>query len=198
MWNKEPFNNVSFNIRALFNFFSGPKYSYLFSGLKVYFIRDDRIVSSATIVSVFPSGPASVDAAVYDNERELLVLIRGRTVHGYKKIGRNSFKMDSAFPKELPSALFTPSAAIRWHDQHQMLLSSGGKFALYDAYWNKSLMSARIVDYFKGLPENIRGISSWKNGQARIYTKNLVFIYDMLLSSTLSDGVPVSTFLKCR
>ncbi|KAJ1360406.1 hypothetical protein KIN20_019367 [Parelaphostrongylus tenuis] len=178
-------------------FCSGPKYSYLFSGPKVYFIRDDRVVSSATITSTFPSGPDAVDAAVYDNERELLVLIRGRAVYAYKESGRNSFRLDSAFPKELPSTLFTPSAAIRWHDKHQMLLSNGGKFALYDEYWNKSLMSARTVEYFKGLPENIRGISNWENGRARIYTKNLVFIYDASLSSTVADGVPVSTFLKC-
>ncbi|KJH53459.1 hypothetical protein DICVIV_00397 [Dictyocaulus viviparus] len=193
--------------------------------MQVYFIQDDRIRSSTAIRSAFPSGPNTVDAAVYDNERELLVLINGRNynecflcknkshnlfveqmLYSFQGVRlqatqKHGFQVGLVLPKgveKLPSALFPPSAAVRWHDKHQMLLSNGGKFALYDEYWNKSLMTGRTTDYFKGFPHNVRGISSWKNGKARIYTKNLVFIYDISLSTTIADGVPIPRFLKCQ
>ena len=43
--------------------------------------------------------------------------------YAYKAQGL-SFKLDSSFPKELPSNIaFTPYSAIRWHDTRQLLLS---------------------------------------------------------------------------
>ncbi|EPB66866.1 hypothetical protein ANCCEY_14043 [Ancylostoma ceylanicum] len=175
----------------------GPKYSYLFYGDKVYSILDDRVVSSNKIADQFPSGPSSVNAAVYDEDNGILVLVHDRSVYGYKVMGTTSMKLDSSYPKELPSAVFTPNGAMRWHDKRQMLLSNGGKFALYDQNWNKSLMTGRTDDYFKGLPDNVRGVSKWENGHAKVYTKNLVFNYNRADSSVTGDGVPVSQFLHC-
>ncbi|KAK6756947.1 hypothetical protein RB195_015023 [Necator americanus] len=178
-------------------FCSGPKYSYLFYGDKVYSILDDRVVSSHKIADLFPSGPNSVNAAVFDEDNGIFVLIHERSVYGYKYMGTASMVLDSSYPKELPSAVFTPNAAIRWEDKRQMLLSNGGKFALYDQNWNKSLMSGRTEDYFKGLPDNVRGISKWEHGHANVYTKNLVFSYNSADKSVVGDGVPVPRFLRC-
>ncbi|EYC41200.1 hypothetical protein Y032_0578g235 [Ancylostoma ceylanicum] len=178
-------------------FCSGPKYSYLFYGDKVYSILDDRVVTSNRIADQFPSGPSSVNAAVYDEDNGILVLVHDRSVYGYKVMGTTSMKLDSSYPKELPSAVFTPNGAMRWHDKRQMLLSNGGKFALYDQNWNKSLMTGRTDDYFKGLPDSVRGVSKWENGHAKVYTKNLVFNYNRADSSVVGDGVPVSQFLHC-
>ncbi|VDO84663.1 unnamed protein product [Heligmosomoides polygyrus] len=173
------------------------KYSYLFSNERVYVILNDRVQSSAAIRDVFLSGPRTVNAAVYDAEKLFIVLIEERTVYAYKQVGGSKFVLDSAFPKQLPENVFTPNGAMRWHDTRQMLLSNGGKFALYDEYWNKSLMTARAADYFEGLPENIRGVSSWESGEAKMFTKNLVFNYRVSQKSTTGDGIPVSSFLHC-
>ncbi|CAJ0589903.1 unnamed protein product [Cylicocyclus nassatus] len=179
-------------------FCSGSKYSYLFYGNKVYSILGDRVVSSNRIDELFPSGPNSVNAAVYDVENEIVVLVHERSVYGYKVIGANTMRLDSSYPKELPSAVFTPNGAMRWHDKRQMLLSNGGKFALYDENWNKSLMTGRINDYFKGLPDNVRGVSRWEDGQAKVYTKNLVFTYNVANTGVAGDGIPIAAFFKCQ
>uniref|UniRef100_A0A1I7XP18 Astacin domain-containing protein n=1 Tax=Heterorhabditis bacteriophora TaxID=37862 RepID=A0A1I7XP18_HETBA len=119
-------------------------------------------------------------------------------VYGFKYMGSNRFTLDPTYPKELPDSIgFSPNAAIRWHDEHQMLLSSGGKFALYDEYWNKSLMSGRISEYFEGLPDKVRGISKWSNKKSLIYTTNLVFNYDGTRKQVIGEGLSVSTYFKC-
>ncbi|CAD6197943.1 unnamed protein product [Caenorhabditis auriculariae] len=175
----------------------GPGEDYLFSEDKVYIVKNDRIISSDSISKMFPSGPRHVNAAVYDQEREILVVIEEKSVYGYKRKG-SDYKLESVYPKELPSSIaFTPNAAIRWHDKHQMLLSNGGMFALYDEYWNKSLMTGRSSSYFKNLPDRVRGISEWKNGKANIYTQSLVFIYDVARDNVAGEGVSVPDFLRC-
>ncbi|VDN29280.1 unnamed protein product [Cylicostephanus goldi] len=77
----------------------GSKYSYLFYGNKVYSILDDRVVSSNKIGELFPSGPDSVNAAVYDVENGIVVLVHERSVYGYKEVGANSMRLDSSYPK---------------------------------------------------------------------------------------------------
>ncbi|WKY10070.1 hypothetical protein Q1695_002428 [Nippostrongylus brasiliensis] len=173
------------------------KYSYLFSGGKVAAIQNKEVQAYPAIEEVFPSGPHTVNAAVYDEDRLSVVLIQERKVYAYKKTGGDKFVLDSGFPKELPDNVFTPSGAMVWHDKRQMLLSNAGKFALYDEYWNKSLMTARTADYFKNLPDNVRGLSTWQFGKANVFTKNLVFTYETSLNSTAGDGVPVNVFLRC-
>ncbi|EPB67368.1 hypothetical protein ANCCEY_13540 [Ancylostoma ceylanicum] len=46
-------------------------------------------------------------------------------------------------------------------------------------------MTGRTDDYFKGLPDSVRGVSKWENGHAKVYTKNLVFNYNRADSSVV-------------
>ncbi|KAK6021308.1 hypothetical protein OSTOST_13019, partial [Ostertagia ostertagi] len=103
--------------------------SYLFSDEYVYTIRNDTIQDASPISLKFPDGPGSVNAAVYDKEKRLVVLIENRTVYAYHPLGKirvetGKFKLDSTYPKELPDNIpFTPIGAMRWHDKRQVLLS---------------------------------------------------------------------------
>ncbi|KAK5964243.1 hypothetical protein GCK32_018245 [Trichostrongylus colubriformis] len=58
-------------------------------------------------------------------------------------------------------------------------------------------MTARVKDYFLGLPENVQGVSEWKNDEAKIYTPNLVFTYRVYNKRVDGDGIPLSTFFHC-
>ncbi|KAK6058183.1 hypothetical protein COOONC_04252 [Cooperia oncophora] len=84
---------------------------------------------------------------------------------------------------------------MRWHDRRQVLLSDDGRFALYDEYWNKSLMTAKVEYYFENLPEDVRGVSKWENDEGRIYTNNLVYIYKVRKNAVEGKGIPLPTFL---
>lgn len=87
-------------------------------------ISNNRISDRTTLVEEFKDGPNQVNGALYDPEREILWLVDGRSVYGYKKDGSDNWKLQSVFPKELPSSIgFTPEAAVRWHNKHQLLLS---------------------------------------------------------------------------
>ncbi|XGW01956.1 hypothetical protein V3C99_014214 [Haemonchus contortus] len=173
--------------------------SYLFSDGYVYLIRNDRIQNVRPIDNIFPGGPQFVNAAVYDKEKRLVVLIEKRKVYAYRPVNNGKFELDPTYPKDLTeSVTFTPTGAMRWHDRRQVLLSDDGRFAMYDEYWNKSLITAHTEDYFLGLPHNVRGISNWENDEGKIYTHNLVFIYKVLDNAVAGDGVPLSTFLHCQ
>ncbi|VDO48178.1 unnamed protein product [Haemonchus placei] len=173
--------------------------SYLFSDGYVYIIRNDRIQSVRPIDHIFPGGPHFVNAAVYDKEKRLVVLIEKRQVYAYRPVSNGKFELDPTYPKELTSSVaFTPTGAMRWHDRRQVLLSDDGRFAMYDEYWNKSLITAHTEDYFLGLPHNVRGISNWENDEGKIYTHNLVFVYKVLDNAVAGDGIPLSTFLHCQ
>lgn len=176
----------------------GPEYDYAFYESTVYKISNNRISDRRSLEQEFPDAPKQVNGALYDSEREILWLVSERSIYGYKKAS-GEWKLQSVFPKELPSSVgFTPDAAIRWHNKHQVLLSNGGKFALYDEYWNKSLMTGRTDSYFENLPDRVRGISTWNSqGKANVFTQSLVFEYDSELKKVTGDGVPLADFLRC-
>lgn len=176
----------------------GPSHDYAFYESTVYKISNNRITDHTSLDSEFPDGPQSVNGALYDPEREILWLVSERSVYGYKE-SSGAWKLQSVFPKELPSSVgFTPDAAIRWHNKHQVLLSNGGKFALYDEYWNKSLMTGRTDNYFENLPDRVRGISEWNSqGRANVFTQSLVFSYDSEAKKVTGDGVPLGDFWRC-
>lgn len=132
-------------------------------------------------------------------------------MYAFRKSG-SKFTMAHDYPKDLPDSIsFSPNAAIRWHDGHQMVLSvsrtdirpngqtvqSGGMFALYDEYWNKSLMTGRISSYFEGLPDRVRGVSEWNNGRGQIYTQNQVYEYDKTKHGTVGEARSVSSYFNC-
>ncbi|KAF1755358.1 hypothetical protein GCK72_021927 [Caenorhabditis remanei] len=176
----------------------GPDYDYAFFESTVYILSNNRIRERKPISEEFPDGPHEVNGALFDPEREILWLISERSVYGYKE-SSGDWKLQSVFPKELPSSVaFTPDAAIRWHNKHQVLLSNGGKFALYDEYWNKSLMTGRTDSYFENLPDRVRGISIWNSrGHANVFTQSLVFEYDSEMKKVTGDGVPLGDFWRC-
>lgn len=81
--------------------------------------------------SEFPGGPKFVNGALYDPEREILWLLEDKSVFGFKKSEGTEWKLQSVFPKELPSSIpFIPDAAIRWHNKHQVLLSVSSKIGI--------------------------------------------------------------------
>lgn len=176
----------------------GPDYDYAFYESDVYKISNNRIVGRTTLDKEFADGPKQVNGALYDSEREILWLVSDRTVYGYK-LSSDEWKLQSVFPKELPSSVgFTPDAAMRWHNKHQVLLSNGGKFALYDEYWNKSLMTGRTDSYFENLPDRVRGISTWNSqGNANVFTQSLVFVYNSEMKKVTGEGVPLGDFWRC-
>uniref|UniRef100_A0A1I7V2W8 SCP domain-containing protein n=1 Tax=Caenorhabditis tropicalis TaxID=1561998 RepID=A0A1I7V2W8_9PELO len=176
----------------------GPEYDYAFYESNVYKLSNNRIVDRSSLDEEFPDGPHQVNGALYDSEREILWLVAERSVYGYKQAS-GAWKLQSVFPKELPSSVgFTPDAAIRWHNKHQVLLSNGGKFALYDEYWNKSLMTGRTDSYFENLPDRVRGISTWNSqGNANVFTQSLVFVYNSEAKKVTGDGVPLGDFWRC-
>lgn len=179
----------------------GPDYDYAFFESSVYELSNNRIRSISLLDEQFEDAPSHVNGALFDPEREIFWLISDRTIYGYKEAtsGKFQWKLQSVFPKELPSSVgFTPDAAMRWHNKHQVLLSNGGKFALYDEYWNKSLMTGRTDSYFENLPDRVRGISKWNShGKANIFTQSLVFEYDSEAKKVTGDGVPLGDFWKC-
>ncbi|VDL64079.1 unnamed protein product [Nippostrongylus brasiliensis] len=172
--------------------------SFLFAGGDVYVIRKDRINSLEYIGEVFLKGPASVDAALYDKNRKIVVLIKGRTVYAFKRRPGLRFLLLNKFPVRLsPTVPFTPVGGMTWRDNRLLLLSNDGRFGIYDEFLNHSLMVANVSDYFTGLPKRVRGISSWENGEARIYTKHHVYIYRNDTNKVLGKGVRTASFLKC-
>ena len=70
-------------------------------------------------------------------------------------------------------------------------------FALYDEYWNKSLMTGRISSYFEGLPDRVRGVSDWSHGRGQVYTQNLVYDYDKERHGVVGDGKAISSYFNC-
>ncbi|CAI2352529.1 unnamed protein product [Caenorhabditis sp. 36 PRJEB53466] len=170
---------------------------YAFYEHTVFTIKNNRITDRTSLEHEFPGGPSLVNGALYDPDREILWLISERSVYGFKKDDDNGWKLQSVFPKTLPSSIsFTPDAAIRWHNKHQVLLSNGGKFALYDEYWNKSLLSGRTENYFENLPDRVRGISAWDNVSAHVFTQSLVFEYDAEKKKVIGDGVALGDFWR--
>ncbi|CAI4231333.1 unnamed protein product [Auanema sp. JU1783] len=177
-------------------FSPGPTSDLLFDKQTVYEIKNNRIIGKRILRDHFPQGPSAVSAAVYDEENELIVLLHERQVYAFKKSG-NAFELLSSYPKTLPQSVnFLPTSALKWHDKHQILLSDNGDFALYDEYWNKSLMSGTTLSYFEGLPDGVRGVSSWKNGRAFIYTVNSVHEYDQFSKGSTNEK-SLSEFLEC-
>ncbi|ULT92784.1 hypothetical protein L3Y34_010107 [Caenorhabditis briggsae] len=176
----------------------GPDFDYAFYESTVYKTSNNRIAHVSSLSEEFPDGPRQVNGALYDPEREMMWLVSERSVYGYKEVD-GDWKLQSVFPKELPSSVgFTPDAAVRWHNKHQILLSNGGKFALYDEYWNKSLMTGRTDSYFENLPDRVRGISAWNSqGNANIFTQSLVFVYNSEAKKVTGDGVPLGDFWRC-
>ncbi|VDL65527.1 unnamed protein product [Nippostrongylus brasiliensis] len=49
-----------------------------------------------------------------------------------------------------------------------------------------------------GLPLDVRGCSTWREGETKIFTDNMVFTYDALLNTTIGDGTPLRTFFVCK
>ncbi|CAB3396448.1 unnamed protein product [Caenorhabditis bovis] len=175
----------------------GPNDNYAFSDRTVYIIRKDRIAETKNVDELFERAPRKINGALFDIEREVMWMIANREVYGYKWRD-DKWIMQSVFPKELPSSVgFTPEAAIRWHNKHQVLISNGGKFALYDELWNKSLLSGRTQSYFENLPDRVRGISEWRNGRANVFTQSLVFEYVIDQKNIVGDGKPLAEFWKC-
>ncbi|VDL64078.1 unnamed protein product, partial [Nippostrongylus brasiliensis] len=94
-------------------------------------------------------------------------------VYAYKRDDQQEYKLDDSFPKRLPENIkFTPHGALRWQDRHRMVLA--------------------------GLPLDVRGCSTWREGETKIFTDNMVFTYDALLNTTIGDGTPLRTFFVCK
>ncbi|WKY10068.1 hypothetical protein Q1695_002428 [Nippostrongylus brasiliensis] len=173
--------------------------TYIFKNKFVYQVRDDTVEGVKLIRKLFPRGPRTVNAAYYEEDTGLIILFEGRKVYAYKRDDQQEYKLDDSFPKRLPENIkFTPHGALRWQDRHRMVLAGDGTFALYDEYWNKSLITSQIPDHFPGLPLDVRGCSTWREGETKIFTDNMVFTYDALLNTTIGDGTPLRTFFVCK
>ncbi|VDL83338.1 unnamed protein product, partial [Nippostrongylus brasiliensis] len=144
--------------------------------------------------------PTAVNAALYDEDKQRLLLIKNRTVYAFKQETSGEFILDKKFPKAITASItFEPVGAMRWYDKRQVLLSKDGRFALYDEYWNKSLMTGRIEDHFEGLPKDVRGISTWIAGEACVFKSTHALIYKHKNGQyILSEETPVAKFLKCK
>ncbi|WKY10066.1 hypothetical protein Q1695_002427 [Nippostrongylus brasiliensis] len=173
---------------------------YLFVDDDVYVIQNGTIDSLEYIEDIFPGGPTAVNAALYDEDKQRLLLIKNRTVYAFKQETSGEFILDKKFPKAITASItFEPVGAMRWYDKRQVLLSKDGRFALYDEYWNKSLMTGRIEDHFEGLPKDVRGISTWIAGEACVFKSTHALIYKHKNGQyILSQETPVAKFLKCK
>ncbi|KJH53768.1 Matrixin [Dictyocaulus viviparus] len=144
-------------------------FSYLFSGSNVYALSGRKIHKVYQIRELFPDGPLSVEAAVFNPISGMMLLFFNRQVYGYHFSRlRVKFQIDSGYPKRLPSDItFSPSGAIRWINGHQILLSNGDEFSVYDEFWNQSTMKNRISSYLVNLPIGVKGMESRLSFQAR-------------------------------
>ncbi|EPB70191.1 hypothetical protein ANCCEY_10721 [Ancylostoma ceylanicum] len=137
-------------------------FSYLFSGSTVYELSGTRVRKTYRVSELFPSAPSRVDAAVFNPTSGMMLLFGNRQVYGYyfSRL-RGVFQLDSGYPKRLPADIsFTPRGALRWINGHQILLSDGDEFSVYDEFWNQSTLKNRVSSYFPNMPMGVRGIES--------------------------------------
>ncbi|CAJ0589280.1 unnamed protein product [Cylicocyclus nassatus] len=149
-------------------------FSYLFSGSTVYALAGRKVHKSYRVTELFSSAPSHVDAAVFNPTSGMMLLFGDGRVYGYyfSRI-RGIFQMDSAYPKRLPSDIsFTPHGALRWINGHQILLSSGDEFSVYDEFWNQSTMKNRVSSYFPNMPIGVKGIESPSGSTVTAFTSN--------------------------
>ncbi|CAI4222771.1 unnamed protein product [Auanema sp. JU1783] len=173
-------------------------FSYLFSGSDVYQISGTKVHKKLSIRDMFPSAPSRVDAAVFNPVAGTMLILGNGQVYGYyfSRI-RGIYQLDSGYPKRLTSEIrFTPSGALRWINGHQIILSSGDDFAVYDEFWNQQTLTNKISSYFPNLPQGIKGIESPSGSLVTAFTSNMVYQYDSR-SKTVRQSKSLSSYLVC-
>ncbi|MFH4974907.1 hypothetical protein AB6A40_001616 [Gnathostoma spinigerum] len=173
------------------------KVAYLFSGSKVYEVRNGKVSGVRSLKQFFPNGPPYVQAAVESPQSEHFLLFHDKKVYLYKYEQRSDrFRLDPEYPKRLPSSLtFKPLGAFRWTDNRQYILN-GHHFALYDENWNKVTLEARLSKYFGNLPDvAIRGAVI--NGPiVTLFSDDKVYKYDTNTERVLGS-LPIGVYLSC-
>lgn len=173
-------------------------FSYAFSGSQVYTISGTKVTKVQSIHDLFPSAPTPVNAALWNPISGSMLLFSSNRVYSYYFSNiRQIFQMDSGFPKTLPSDLgFSVSGALRWVNGHQILMSSGDEFAVYDEFWNQVTLKNRISSYFPNLPRGVKGVESPAGSVITAFTSNQVFEYN---SRTKSIGRQsgFSSYIAC-
>uniref|UniRef100_A0A8R1HVT3 ZnMc domain-containing protein n=1 Tax=Caenorhabditis japonica TaxID=281687 RepID=A0A8R1HVT3_CAEJA len=173
-------------------------FSYAFSGSQVYVISGTKVTKVQQIHDLFPSAPTPVSAAMFNPISGSMLLFSSNRVYSYyfSRI-RAIYQMDSGFPKTLPSDLgFSVSGALRWINGHQILLSSGDEFAVYDEFWNQVTLKNRVSSYFPNLPRGVKGVESPAGSVITAFTSNQVVEYN---SRTKSIGRQsgFSSYISC-
>ncbi|CAI5450090.1 unnamed protein product [Caenorhabditis angaria] len=182
-------------------------FSYAFSGSTVYVISGTRVTKTQPISQLFPSAPTPVQAAVFNPiSGSMLVFSNNKVYSYYYSRLQSTYKLDSGFPKTLPSDLgFRVSGALRWINGHQILLGatknrfflqSGDEFAVYDEFWNQVTLKNRISSYFPNLPKGVKGLESPSGSTVTAFTSGDVFEYNSR-TKTITRQKSLSSFLAC-
>ncbi|CAD6196518.1 unnamed protein product [Caenorhabditis auriculariae] len=173
-------------------------YSYLFSGSQVYIISGTRVTRVQSIRDLFPGGPSSVTAAVFNPiSGKMLLFANGQVYAFYYSRLRASFDKEPDFPKRLPSDLgFQVTGALRWVNGHQILMGDNDEFAVYDEFWNQVTLRNRISSYFPNLPRGVKGAESPSGMTVKAFTSSEAFDYDSR-RKTIGQHQSLSSYLTC-
>ncbi|CAD5222899.1 unnamed protein product [Bursaphelenchus okinawaensis] len=170
---------------------------YLFSGSKVFEIRDKTIIKEHSLRTLFPNGPIYVEAAYLNKNDRTMVLFQSYKVYVFTYFA-GRFSLDLSYPKSLPRTLtFNPTGAITWSDGHQFIFSRSDDFATYDEYWNEVLKEDKVSRYFSGLPKGIRGGLPSSGGRMSVFTRDKVMEYDTSRKMAVGTGQSLSSYLRC-
>lgn len=171
--------------------------AYLFVGSKVYEMRGNRVVKVHGLRTLFPSGPIFVDAALANPRTESILLFQSGSVYAFHGDRSGKFTLDKSFPKRVPRELgFSPTGAVLWIDGHQILLSRGDDFAVYDEYWNQATLVSTMSSHFPGFPRGIRGGSA-EGSALTLFSSSQVYRYDATRKMAIGGATSLRSYLKC-
>ncbi|CAD5232233.1 unnamed protein product [Bursaphelenchus xylophilus] len=170
---------------------------YLFSGSKVFELRDKTIIKQHSLRTLFPNGPIYVEAAYLNKNDRTMVLFQSYKVYVFTYFA-GRYSLDLSYPKSLPRTVsFNPTGAITWSDGHQFIFSRADDFATYDEYWNEVLKEDKVSRYFPGLPRGIRGGLPSSGSRVTVFTRDKVMDYDTSRKMAVGSGQSIGSYLRC-
>ncbi|XP_076434785.1 matrix metalloproteinase-19-like [Babylonia areolata] len=170
-------------------------YTYLFRRNRVYKLDSRGVVQASRTSSVFPRAPSTPGAAVYDRYRRQLFIFKGQRYWRY-----TNNRLDSGYPRSLPSDFHNARAAIQWSDRGIYLFTRNN----YYVRWAEGLTRLSrgypraVRSFWRGAPTNIEAALQSNDGYYYIFKGRRYWKYNA--GAQLQRGYPKDTrgaWLSC-
>uniref|UniRef100_A0A915DHH1 Peptidase metallopeptidase domain-containing protein n=1 Tax=Ditylenchus dipsaci TaxID=166011 RepID=A0A915DHH1_9BILA len=169
---------------------------YFFQASKVFEVKGNTIVNTHSLRLLFPNGPVYVEAALFNEKTEKMLLFQSHSVYSFQfDSSQNKFVLDTDFPKKISN--FDVVGAMYWVDGHQFLFLKDDDFAVYDEYWNQATSISKLSARFPGFPLAVKGGFVESRDAVTLFTTSRVYQYDS--SRKMASGEPqsISSYLSC-